>query len=169
MSPVHFHLLLNHLPVLGAIFGTTLLVLSFFLEGSQLARVALGTLAVAALFSVPTYLTGDPAAETVVGLPGVTGAVIEPHEEMATLSFIVIVVLGIAALAGLLLFAWRERLPVWFLGSILGLSVVVSGMMAWTAYLGGEIRHTEIRPGEQVATAAGGENPIPSSGKEVVV
>src|SRR5919202_2607175 len=136
MSPVHFHLLLNHLPVLGAIFGTTLLVLSLFLKGSQLTRVAWGTLAVAALFSVPTYLTGDPAEDAVRGLPGVSRAVIASHEQMATLSFIAIVVLGVVALVGLLLFARRDQVPAWFLGSTLVLSVVVSGMMAWTAYLG---------------------------------
>ena len=107
-----------------------------FLKGSQLTKVAWGTLAVAALFSVPTYLTGDPAEDAVRGLPGVSRAVIAPHEQMATLSFIAILVLGVAALAGLLLFARRDQVPVWFLGSTLVLSVVVSGMMAWTAYLG---------------------------------
>ena len=56
-------------------------------------------------------------------------------------------------MAGLLLFARRDQVPVWFLGITLVLSVVVSGMMAWTAWIHRpETRHPGLRA---VLTTAG--------------
>jgi hypothetical protein len=54
-------------------------------------------------------------------------------------------VTGIAALIGLIIFRRAEKLPGWVIGAALVLSLATSGLMGWTANLGGQIRHTEIR------------------------
>jgi uncharacterized membrane protein len=54
---------------------------------------------------------------------------------------------GVVALAGLILFRHAEKLPGWIVAATLVLSIATSGLMGWTANLGGQIRHTEIRAG----------------------
>jgi len=44
----------------------------------------------------------------------------------------------------------------WFATTSLAISLVVAGLMGWTANLGGQVRHTEIRAG---ASATQGEGP----------
>jgi hypothetical protein len=54
---------------------------------------------------------------------------------------------GVVALAGLILFRRAEKLPGWIVAATLVFSLATSGLMGWTANLGGQIRHTEIRAG----------------------
>jgi phosphatidylglycerophosphate synthase len=49
------------------------------------------------------------------------------------------------ALIGLLMLRHGKAVPVWFAGLMVIASLTVSGLMAWTANIGGQIRHTEIR------------------------
>ncbi len=95
--------------------------------------------------TVPVYLSGEPAEEIVEDLPGVPHAVLEEHEEIAKVTFVATEVLGALALLGLAL-AWKRNLvPNAVAYSSLVLVLVTSGLLARTAYLGGQIRHTEIR------------------------
>jgi hypothetical protein len=55
------------------------------------------------------------------------------------------IVLGIAALAGLILFRGRA-VAGWFSVLLLAGALVVGSLVTWTAHLGGQIRHSEIRP-----------------------
>ena len=73
----------------------------------------------------------------------------------ATVAFTGVVMLGMAALAGLLLFRGGERVPTWFGSLMLAASLMVSGLMAWTANVGGQIRHTEIRSNASPPTSTG--------------
>jgi len=65
------------------------------------------------------------------------------------------VVLGVAALGGLILFRRGRALPVWFSVSLLVAALIVSGLMAWVANLGGQIRHSEIRADNSPPAATG--------------
>ena len=85
-------------------------------------------------------------------MPGVTESVIGPHEESAEASLIAALVLGVLSCAGLLIYRGRE-IPRGFTLATLVLALVVTAMMAWTANLGGRIRHTEIR-GEAATSSA---------------
>ena len=155
MSPTHLHLLLNHVPVLGTVFCLGLFTLGFWRKSDELKRTALGVFVAVSLFTVPVYLTGEPAEETVQSLPGVSKAILEQHDRAAAYAFIGVIVTGVAALAGLLYFR-RERVqPVWYACLMLGGALIVSGLMAWTANFGGQIRHTEIRPKAIHATPPG--------------
>ena len=72
-----------------------------------------------------------------------------------------ITVAGLAALAALFSFRWQKATRV--LKMVVLLLVVTSGgLMAQTAHLGGQIRHTEIRNG--VAAQHGNENGGESEG-----
>jgi hypothetical protein len=146
MPGAHLHLLINHAPLFGALFALALLVASFIWAPDVLRRTALVVLVATAVTAVAADLSGDPAEHAIVGFPGVRRDVIHEHEEFADKSYIVSAIIGVLALATL--FRWRRR-PVSSgvaLGALAG-AAVVSGMMAWTALLGGRVRHTEVRPG----------------------
>ena len=70
-------------------------------------------------------------------------ASIERHEDAAAVAFTTLLAVGAIALGGLI---WRRKqaVPGWLLSVTLAGSIVSAGMMAWTANLGGKVRHTEI-------------------------
>jgi uncharacterized membrane protein len=147
MSWVHLHLLLNHVPLLGAAFATFLLAFAMLKGSDELKKVSLGASVIAALIAIPVYLTGEPAEEAVEKLPGVSEAIIGRHEAAALVALIMVLVLGVVAIAGLVFFRRNRRIPLWFGTVALLLSLVACGAMGWTANLGGQVRHSEIRYG----------------------
>jgi uncharacterized membrane protein len=153
MNAQHLHLLLNHVPVLGSAFGLGLLAYGLWRKSDELKKTAFGVFVIAALLAVPVYLTGEPAEDGVKSLPGVSKAMIGQHEEAAEVAFTAIIVLGVIALIGLFLFRRGRVVQVWFASLMLVVAIVVTGLMAWTANLGGQVRHTEIR--SSAASAAG--------------
>ncbi|RMG45950.1 MAG: hypothetical protein D6723_17690 [Acidobacteria bacterium] len=158
MNWAHVHLILNHFPVVGLAFGLALLAASVARRNSPLARVGLGVLVAIALIAIPVYLTGEPAEEMIEHLPGVSKSFIEEHEESALPTLIVIELLGMVAAVGLFRFRQTGELPRWFLTATLLLSIGAGGFVGWTANLGGQIRHPEIRTGFQLS-GQGGEGP----------
>jgi hypothetical protein len=145
MNGPHWHLLLNHIPVLGTAFSLGLLAFAIWRKSDEVKKAAFGALVIVALLTVPAYLTGEPAEGMVTGLPGVSKTFIEHHEDAATTAFVGVLVVGVGALAGLILFRRGKTVPGWFGSLILVALLIVSGLMAWTANLGGQVRHTEIR------------------------
>jgi hypothetical protein len=103
------------------------------------------------VLAVATFLTAEPAEEAVEGLTGVSESLVERHEEAALLATIILGAFGGLSLGALLWFR-RRALPRAVTLLLLAVALVPTGAMAWTANLGGQIRHTEVRPG---ATAAG--------------
>jgi hypothetical protein len=152
LSGAHLHLLINHAPLFGAIFALALLVASYLWAPDVLRRAALVVLVFTALTAVVADLSGDPAEDAIRGFPGVQRAVIHEHEEFADKSYIAASIVGVLALAALV--RWR-RVPVPQGATFTALAgaVIVTGMMAWTALLGGRVRHTEVRPGATEADA----------------
>jgi uncharacterized membrane protein len=143
VSIFHLHLVLSHIPAVGAVFALGLLAYATLRNDGKLARAALSMFVVVAAVSVAVYFTGQAAEEAVERIPGVSEAAIERHEEVATLTTIVLVALGVYAL-GILAFLRRRDIPrvVNMIG--LALALIASGAVVWTAGLGGQIRHTEI-------------------------
>lgn len=104
MNPAHWHLMLNHVPVLGTAFGMALIAWALVRKSEELKRVSLGVFVIIALLAIPAYLTGEPAEEIVEHLPGVSEASIEEHEDAAKFAFAGVLVLGAPALGGLVIF-----------------------------------------------------------------
>ena len=155
MSGAHIHLLLNHIPVIGILVGFVVFALGVWRRNDSWTRLALGLFAAVALVAVATMLTGESAEEAVENLPGVSESLIEPHEEAAKLAAIGAYVLGAISLAALV-WVRRRPLPRVLTVTVLPVALLVTGLMAYTANLGGQIRHPEIRAGA-VQTAEGAE------------
>lgn len=154
MNLAHAHLVLNHVPVVGIFFAVLLYGLGIFRRSTELKRAALLGFVLVALLTIPAFLTGEPAEDAVEHLPGINKATIHNHEEAADISFWVLEGLGVFALAGLVLYRGASGAPRWFTAIVLVFALLVAGMMAWTANLGGQIHHPEIT----AAGAAAGEH-----------
>jgi len=151
MNPVHIHLFLNHVPVVGTIVGLLLLAAAFAMKSADLKRASLGIFVAMALVAVPVFLTGEPAEERIEDLAGVSKGRIEEHEEAARFALIGMELLGAVALAGLVVFRRAPRIAGGLTAASLVFGLLVSGVVARAANLGGQIRHSEIRgtgPGE---------------------
>ena len=81
MTLVHLHLVLNHVPVVGTFVGIALLLVALARRSRELTLASFGVFVASAAVTVPVYLTGEPAEDRVERLAGVSGAVIERHEE----------------------------------------------------------------------------------------
>ena len=145
MNWAHLHLLLNHLPVVGSIFALFLMFMGIFRRSVELQKTALVAFVLIALISLPAFLTGEPAEKIVTNVPGVSLRTVHDHEEAAEASLWGIAALGAFALVGLWLYRRSAAMPRWFLSASLALALAVAAMMAWTANLGGQIRHSEIQ------------------------
>lgn len=144
MDAAHLHLLLNHAPVVGLLFASLLLAYGLAIRSDDVARASFWALGLVGLAAVVVYLTGEPAEELVEGLPGFSEAAMERHETAALWATWAAGAVGAAALAGLYVYrgvGLPRRLGV----LVLILAVVAMVPMAWTANLGGQVRHEEIR------------------------
>jgi uncharacterized membrane protein len=157
MNASQIHLALNHAPLFFSITGGLILLYGYFKKNDSIKIMSLYFLIAAALFTIPVYLTGEGTEEMVEKLPGVSENMIEEHEEMAKIGLIVIIITGVVALASLFT---RQKAGMFKTG--LALCVLLSfasfGVMAQTAHLGGQIRHSEIRSGTLTAGETGKEN-----------
>src|SRR5690606_8182222 len=77
MNAAQVHLLLNHVPIIGAILATILLAVGIGMRSNDVLRVTLGLFAVLALAGAVVYLTGEPAEELVEDVPGVEHETLE--------------------------------------------------------------------------------------------
>lgn len=145
MNGAQLHLMLNHLPVMGALFSLLLLGWSLIRRSAEVQKLALVVALLAGLSSVPAYLTGEPAEEVIEHMAGVDEAYIEGHESMGKFALWTGIGLGIVAAVALGAGVKNPRtLPAGAAITLL-VSAFVFGVMGYTAHLGGQIRHPEIR------------------------
>lgn len=159
MNFAQIHLLFNHFPILGALFGFVLLGVGILRKSEELKRVALWAFLLFALLALPVYFSGEPAEKVIEGLPGITEHYIHAHEVLARFALLGIEILGLLSLAGGLAFRRSKTLPAWFVGIVFLLSLLVAGLMVQTGHLGGMIRHTETRSGFQTSSQEEEEKP----------
>lgn len=164
MNGAQLHLMLNHLPVLGALFTVLLLGWALVRRTPELLKTALVVALIAGLSSIPVYQTGEAAEKVIEHLPGVEERFIEQHESQAKYALGLGIVMSVVA-AGTLAVGLRNAQ--WLRGGA-ALTWVASLLaflvMAYTAHSGGMIRHPEIRSDFTAApTAAGEESREPHS------
>jgi uncharacterized membrane protein len=165
LSPTHVHLLLNHFPTIGFIIGLTLYVAGLYANSDHVKQAALVVFVGIALITIPTYCTGNAAAErlcipvqndpTACAEKGLSRTLIEAHEGAAYLSLAFMIVTGGFAWLGLWQYRRIFRIARWNSAIILILSLVTLALVSRAANLGGEIRHPEIQLTQDLAPATG--------------
>ncbi len=141
----HMHLMINHIPVIGIPGAILLFIYAFVKKSDEVKMATFVMIVLLAILTVGVYLSGQAAEDMVKKLPGVTEADIGRHEEVADLSLILIEGLGALALAGLFFMRRSGSIPKWLVSLVFILSLITAVVVGYTANLGGEIRHSEIR------------------------
>jgi hypothetical protein len=154
-DPTHLHLLLNHFPTIGFIIGLGLFVIALIAKSDDLKRGTLAVFVGIAILSIPTYVTGNAAANAIKDLPEFSQSLVDTHEGAAFLALLFIQLVGAVSWLGLWQFRRTQKLPGITTAAVLALSFVALALVAGAANIGGEIRHTEIRPAVETTTAIG--------------
>lgn len=145
MNGAHWHLVLNHLPIIIPIVGLLIMVGGFLLKSEILKRAAYSILILGALTAIVAISTGEGAEEVVEEIQNIDERFIEVHEEAAETFAILLYTLGGISLIGMWA-SWKKKS---FSKVISYMAIVFTIIVLFyakqTGTTGGEIRHTEIR------------------------
>ena len=163
MNQAHFHLVLNHIPIILPGIGLLVMLAGYMLKSEIVKRTAYSIFILGAIITIPAFFTGEGAEEIVEKVQGMDKQFIKNHEHTADTFAILCYILGGISLAGLWA-SWKLQ-PI---SKLIGLvtivfCVVVLIFAKQTGTTGGEIRHTEIRTATTDATI---NTPIPVSGSK---
>jgi hypothetical protein len=167
MSLAHLHLVLNHVPTVGAVAVLGLLLLGFVRRNDHLKHVGLEVLFVIAIVTLPVYVSGVAAQREMQaraessGISEISDDAVGAHHDAALIGF---TVMELAAFVGwVAMWQSRRRGPSSPLGpsrhstglvaATTILLVVALAVMGRAANLGGEIRHPEIVAADAAAPA----------------
>ena len=149
MNPAHWHLVLNHTPVVGSMFAFGLLGWAIFRRSEELKRVGLAAVVLVAVLTIPAYLTGEPAFEAIMEILEATpfdeDPLVKAHQNAAGIAFIAAVVAAVIALAGLIRGRGGKPLSGRIVVAVFALAAITAGLMGRAANFGGTIQHSEIR------------------------
>ncbi|HKL19035.1 MAG TPA: hypothetical protein VJ905_08695 [Halalkalibaculum sp.] len=154
MNAAHYHLIINHVPILATFFSIGILLWGISAKSRSIKKVALVGFVVAGVFAIVAFQTGESAEDIVEDLPGVTHEMIEGHEEAAGTAQWLTILLGVGGLAGLFMISKSTKGVNKYLWILLAYSLVAAASLGYTAYEGGQIRHTELRENTAEAPAS---------------
>ncbi|MCR9247505.1 MAG: hypothetical protein NXI31_20935 [bacterium] len=144
MNGAQLHLLVVHLPVVGMLAALTLMTLALVRDSEAMTRTAIGFVVFGALLGAPGYFSGPYAMAVAKGFTELDEHLVEQHAIAAKAAFF-----ASALLAAIAVKIWWDatdtgtgkatRVGLWCA------MLAITWLMAWTAHLGGIIRHPEIR------------------------
>lgn len=150
MNGAHWHLVVNHLPIIFPIVGVIVMITGLISKSEAVKRTAFMIFILGALASIAAMTTGEGAEEIVEKINGVTENYIESHEETAETFALLSYILGSISLLGL----WASFKQKTFSNIIAIVTLVFAFVVLFfgkqTGTTGGEIRHTEIRSGNSI-------------------
>jgi len=158
MNDAHLHMVVNHFPILGTIFGLGILIVGLLLKNKSVQHTAYILFAIAAVFGLLSMNTGEGAEELVEDLPNVGKKIIHEHEEIAEKFVILLYLTGAVALLSLLMSVRNHAKAKFFAYATLILAIGTAVLSINVGTSGGEIRHTEIRENVSVNGVSPQEN-----------
>jgi len=154
MSLAHLHLIMNHVPTVGAVVALGLLLLGFVRRNDHQKHAGLEVLFVIAVLTLPVYVSGVAAHREMRDLPEISVDAVGMHQDAALVGFAVMEFAGFVAWIALWQSRRRGSRSPALVAAVMVLLVVALALMGRAANLGGEIRHPEIRAAA-AAVAAG--------------
>ena len=145
MNGAHFHLVVNHLPIIIPMAALIVLIVGLIIKSEVVKRTAYLLFVVGAICTMPAFASGEGAEEIAENLPGVTEHLIHEHEEKAESFALLNYALGLISIIAIWA-SWKQKsFSKWLSILILAMSLVVIFKGREVGTSGGEIRHTEIR------------------------
>lgn len=145
MNDAHLHMVVNHFPIIGTIFGLGILIIGLILKNNSAKNIAYVLFIICAILSFAAMYTGEGAEEIVEDMPTIGHQIIHEHEELAEKFALIMYITGFFSLISLVANIKNHKLakPLSFLTLTLALVATILSKSVGTS--GGEIRHTEIR------------------------
>jgi uncharacterized membrane protein len=169
LSWPYAHLLINHFPVVLSISALAVTVLALILGRRGLWLTAMGALTAAGALVYPVFFTGGKADHALNDPWYIRPGTIEAHDNAAGIAMWIILIAGAFAAYSW----WRslkkpaDLIPGWMRAGVLVGAVASSGVVGYTAYLGGKIvqeapilQMKEPPPGLPPGIAADKHNPL---------
>ncbi len=145
MNGAHWHLVVNHLPIIFPLVGVIIMITGFISKSEAVKRTAFMIFIFGSLTAIAAMSSGEGAEEVVEKINGVSENYIENHEETAEIFALLSYLLGGISILGL----WASFKQKTF-SSLISIGALVFAFVVLfyakkTGTTGGEIRHTEIR------------------------
>lgn len=167
MNDAHYHVLINHLPIMGFVFGALILLAGIILRSTVTRKVAFSVLLLSSVAIFPTFNSGEKAEEVVEHMDVCEkGCICTPemmrsleeskhhliHEHEEEAEGFMPFAWGLLFLSLISLFAEWKAKKYWLYTSILTLALSVTAVyfVQKVGTTGGQISHPEIREGFQV-------------------
>lgn len=145
MNGAHWHLVVNHLPIVFPIAGLVVILTGLISKSEAVKRTAYLIFIIGALSALAAMATSDGAEEVAEKITVVSKEYIESHEETAETFALLSYILGGFSVFGL----WSSFKQKSFNMIVTGITVIFALVVLFfakqTGTTGGEIRHTEIR------------------------
>jgi glucan phosphoethanolaminetransferase (alkaline phosphatase superfamily) len=153
MNAAYFHLLINHLPIVGSFIGFLLIFYSSIIS-KDLSNIKAGLIILTlSCFSVlPVYFSGEGAEEIVEHLAGVSHDHIEEHEEIAELGLYVSLFVGLLSSIAFLMVSRKNSNSTLFTNITLFAAFLLVILFVLIGHTGGEIKHPEIEQSSDTFT-----------------
>jgi uncharacterized membrane protein len=143
MNQTHIHLIITHLPIFGSLLGGIALFHGLLTKTRQTLVAAYILMIISTLGVGIAYLTGEAAEETAEKIPGIVKNMIGQHEDVALIALISLILLGISSIFGIFFAVKQSALTFKIARVTLIICFISFGIISYTGYLGGKIRHTE--------------------------
>lgn len=145
MNAAQLHLLFNHWPLVLVVIGFFVLFYGEWKSEMSYKNLGLLLLIFAALFTIPTQLTGEGAEHILMDQNIAEHSRVEKHEALGFWTAILTYGIGVLAFVSLLMIHNVHSFFTYLRQFVLILAAGAIVLIAITAHVGGEIRHTEIR------------------------
>ncbi len=156
MNGAHWHLLVNHLPIIGGLMAALVLGAGLVRRNEAVIRLSFGLFVLMSIATFITNQTGEQAEHYLESIKALNEPLLHEHEEAADLANIGMYLLGGLSLLAL---AWHRAREWKFLPPLIFIvSLVTFGLMANVGRLGGLIMHKELRSASPATTTPEGDD-----------
>lgn len=145
MNQAHYHLVVNHLPIIIPIVGFVVLIGGVTVKLEIVKRTAYFIFILGSLATIAAMATGEGAEEAVEHIEGITEGMMHEHEERAEVFALLSYFLGVASVFALWSNLKKKSYASYVAIALIAYSCVVLCFAQQTGNSGGEIRHSEIR------------------------
>ena len=145
IAPLEAHLFFNHVPLVGLVFGLVFLVAGLKWSSDAALRASLRIFVAMGVIVVLVAGSGLVSAHILADATWLDADALSRHRLAGIFTLAILVTLG--GLSGAMLSSSRNTstLPAWGRTAVLVLALVALGACLWTAYVGGRLRHSELR------------------------
>ena len=151
INGAHWHLLVNHFPIIGGLLATLVLGYGLFRRNRSIVRLSFGLFVLMSIATAVTNQTGESAETYLKSINALNEELLHQHEAAADWANIGMYLTGGLSLLALI---WQRARQWQFLPTVIFVtSLITFGLMANVGRLGGLIMHRELRNEQSVAPA----------------